>query len=101
MTMTTEAASRRLAASGALWNRSGLDLRSDETLVQLLDRGSIDDWRALYAMARGDTALAQRLGDLVATVPLPTVWFWRAALANLGVPPRYDQPPPYDDAGAA
>ena len=98
MTISAQAAHAQLAASGALWNRNKLDLQSDETLVQLLDRGSIDDWRALYALARQDTALAQHLGDLVATVPLPTVWFWRAALANLAVPPRYDEPP-LEDCG--
>lgn len=94
MTLSSDAARARLAASRALWNRSALDLGSEETLVQLLDRGDIDDWRALYALARSDAALARRLGRLVATVPLPTVWFWRAALASLGERVRYDEPPP-------
>jgi len=34
-----------LTHSPALWNRSHLDLRSDEILAQILDRGSMDDWR--------------------------------------------------------
>ena len=34
-----------LAHSRALWNRTHLDLRSDEILAQILDRGSMDDWR--------------------------------------------------------
>ena len=31
--------------SQALWNRSRLDLRSDEQLAQLLDRGELSAWR--------------------------------------------------------
>ena len=36
--------STRLAVSKAMWNRSRLDLRSDEQLAQLMDRGTLADW---------------------------------------------------------
>lgn len=49
-----------LARSRALWNRSHLDLRSDEILAQILDRGTLEDWRALYELARTDPALRTR-----------------------------------------
>ena len=39
-----------LARSRALWNRSALDLDSDEVLAQILDYGSLADWRALYVL---------------------------------------------------
>jgi hypothetical protein len=83
-----------LANSPALWNRSKLDLNSRETLVQLLDRGTLTDWRALYALAQQDRVLLGRLVDIVETVPLPTAWFWRAALASLGVAVDYERPLP-------
>jgi hypothetical protein len=88
----------RLARSGALWNRSGLQLASRETLAQLLDRGDLDDWRALYALARHDPDLRDRLAHLLEAVPLPTAWFWRAALASLGAAVDYDRPLPEDVA---
>ena len=40
--------------SRALWNRSQLALESDEVLAQLLDRGEVSTWRALYQLARTD-----------------------------------------------
>ena len=33
-----------ISSSRALWNRSGLDLASDEVLAQILDRGEIAAW---------------------------------------------------------
>lgn len=73
-----------LEASRALWNRTGLDLESDEVLAQLLDRGEMAAWRALYRLARADEPLRRRLRRVVHTVPLPLPRFWLAALASLG-----------------
>ena len=70
--------------SRALWNRNALDLRSDEILAQILDRGELDDWRELYRLAHGDAQLRARMGRLVVKVPLPLPHFWLAALASLG-----------------
>ena len=70
--------------SRALWNRSTLDLRSDEVLAQILDRGDMAEWRWLYGQARGDARLRQRIRTIVSTVPVPLPHFWLAALASLG-----------------
>ena len=78
--MTTAA----IDASQALWNRCGLDLDSDEVLAQILDRGEMTAWRALYRMARTDERLRARIKTVVLTVPLPLPRFWLAALASLG-----------------
>jgi len=83
-----------LEGSRALWNRSRLELRSDEQLAQIVDRGSMDDWRALYAVAKGDPALRGRIARLLVRVPLPLPHFWQAALANLGEPVDFDTPLP-------
>ena len=58
-----------LARSRALWNRDALDLRSDEVLAQLLDRGEMAAWRDLYRMARVDAELRARIHRIVLTVP--------------------------------
>lgn len=73
-----------LAHSRALWNRRALDLRSDEVLAQILDRGEMAAWRELYALARADAELRRRIGRVAVTVPLPLPHFWLAALASLG-----------------
>ena len=73
-----------LSRSRALWNWSSLDLTNDEQLAQILDRGTMDDWRALYQLARGDPELRGRLVKIIARVPLPLPRFWLAALAALG-----------------
>lgn len=78
--MSTEA----LESSRALWNRTALDLRSDEVLAQILDRGEIDAWRALYRLAQDDPELRARIKHIVLAVPLPLPHFWLAALASLG-----------------
>lgn len=75
-----------LETSRALWNRSGLDLDSDEALAQLLDRGEIAAWRALYREAKADARLRSRIHRIVLTVPLPLPRFWLAALESLGEP---------------
>lgn len=79
-----------LARSKALWNRSSLDLRSDETLAQILDRGSVEDFRALYGIAAGDAELRRRIHCIVLRVPLPMAHFWLAALESLGEVVDYD-----------
>ncbi len=75
-----------LAASPALWNRSGLDLRSDEVLAQLLDRGRVRDWRALYALAAESPELRRRITRLCQTVPIGFAHLFLAAMAGLGEP---------------
>jgi hypothetical protein len=75
-----------IETSRALWNRSGADLESDEVLAQLLDRGEVAAWRALYRMARTDAHLRARIKRIVLTVPVPLPHFWLAALASLGEP---------------
>jgi hypothetical protein len=71
-------------SSRALWNRTGLALESDEVLAQILDRGEVAAWRALYRLARADPGLRARITRIVLTVPLPLPRFWLAALAALG-----------------
>lgn len=55
-------------------------------LAQLLDRGEMAAWRALYRLARADPALRARIVHIVLTVPVPLPHFWLAALADLGEP---------------
>ena len=89
-----------LSSSRALWNRTRLDLRSDEILAQILDRGSLDDWRALFELARGDAQLRARIAGVIRRVPLPLPHFWLAALRALGDDVDVGQATPsYDDAG--
>jgi hypothetical protein len=73
-----------LRQSRALWNRTHLDLRSDEVLAQILDRGEMKAWRALFQLAKEDPALRSRIAHLARTVPLPLARFWLAALKSLG-----------------
>lgn len=87
--------------SRALWNRTTLDLSSDEVLAQLLDRGTMSDWRTLYRLATNDPALRGRVKRIVLTVPLPLPRFWLAALASLGEAVDWDAPVPdyYESTG--
>lgn len=66
------------------WNRTRLDLASDEVLAQVLDRGDLAAWRELYALAAQDERLRRRILAVVNHVPLPFPGFWRAAMASLG-----------------
>jgi hypothetical protein len=75
-----------LANSRALWNRTALDLESDEVLAQILDRGEMEAWRALYRLAKTDPNLRVRIKNIVLTVPIPMPRFWLAAIASLGEP---------------
>jgi hypothetical protein len=87
-----------LDRSRALWNRAGLDLRSDEVLAQLLDRGELDAWRELYARAAGDAALQARIHRLVLRGAVGFPHFWLAALASLGRAIDWSAPPaPYGE----
>jgi len=88
--------SNPLERSRALWNRRHLDLRSEETLAQILDRGSLDDWRELYRLAGQDAELRARLRRVVERVPLGYPYFWRVALRSLGEPVDLDAPVPED-----
>lgn len=89
-----------LATSRALWNRMKLELESDEVLAQILDQGSLDDWRELYGLAKTDVTMRRRLGAVLTRVPLPMPHFWMAALASLGECVDHDAPlPSYGDAG--
>lgn len=88
---------RALERSRALWNRSALDLESDEILAQILDRGEVHAWRAIYALAAADARLRRRIHRVIREVPLPLPRLWLAALAALGEPVDLGTPvPPYD-----
>jgi len=80
--MTSDALTR----SRALWNRNSLNLQSDEILAQILDRGEMSAWRALYELAREQAELRRRIARIVTTVPVPLPHFWLAALKSLGEP---------------
>lgn len=82
------------------WNRSHLDLRSDEMLAQILDRGDLAAWRELYALAGTDEALRRRIHGIVRTVPLPFPAFWLAALSSLGETIDWTLPLPPDGGPA-
>ena len=88
-----------LSRSRALWNRSSLDLRSDEVLAQLLDRGELEAWRALYRLAQGDADLRGRIARVVLSVPTPMPHLWLAALRTLGEPVDLAAPVPAYGAG--
>ncbi len=75
---------KELEGSRALWNRTRLDLQSDEILAQILDRGHMDDWRALYRLACKDAQLRDRILRVVLSVPVPLPHFWLAALRRAG-----------------
>ena len=73
-----------LSDSRALWNRNSLELDSDEVLAQILDRGDMKDWRALYLLCKSDPLIRARIHHVIRTVPLPLPHFWMAALRPLG-----------------
>jgi hypothetical protein len=90
--MTTDALERLVVG----WNRTRLDLASDEMLAQVLDRGDLAAWQELYALAGADPRLRLRLLALVRRVPLPYPAFWLAALASLGEDIDWATPLPTD-----
>ena len=79
------------------WNRSRLDLASDEVLAQILDRGDIEAWRELYRLASTDAPLRRRILGVIRRVPLPYPGFWLAALGSLGESIDWTVPVPRDD----
>jgi hypothetical protein len=89
-----------LERTRALWNRDRLDLRSDEVLAQILDRGELAAWRELYRIAREDSELRRRMKRIVLTVPVAMPRFWLAALAALGEHVDLGAEPPEDVGGA-
>ena len=78
------------------WNRTRLDLGSDEMLAQILDRGDLEAWRELYRLAVEDAQLRRRVMAVVRRVPLPYPSFWLAALQGLGEPVDWTAPLPRD-----
>jgi hypothetical protein len=90
--VTTSALERTVVG----WNRSRLDLRSDEVLAQVLDRGDLAAWKELYALAAADAALRARILAVVRRVPLPYPAFWLAALEGLGEAIDWTLPLPRD-----
>ena len=90
--MSTRALERTVVG----WNRTRMDLASDEVLAQVLDRGGLAAWRELYHLAAGDERLRRRILAVVQRVPLPYPAFWRAALASLGEPIDWTVPLPED-----
>jgi hypothetical protein len=79
------------------WNRSRLDLESDEVLAQILDRGDVAAWRELYELAAADAALRRRILGVIRRVAVPFPGFWLAALATLGESIDWSAPLPRDD----
>ena len=83
-----------LPASRALWNRLSQSIDSDEAIAQILDRGTMTDWRHLYRRTAGDARLRTRVRRIVLAVPLPLRRFWLAVLAALGEPVDLSSPVP-------
>jgi len=79
------------------WNRSRLDLRSDEVLAQILDRGDVAAWKELYSLAASDASLRRRILSVIRRAPLPYPAFWLAALASLGETIDWTVPLPRDE----
>jgi len=94
-----------LAKSRALWNRDGLNLDSDEVLAQILDRGSLEDWQALYALMTAPSPdakrLQQRVWSLLHEVEVGRPYFWIAALGSLGFPVDWSRRPRESDGQAS
>lgn len=87
-----------LDGSRALWNRARADLDSDEMLAQILDRGEIEAWRAVYRFASARTPsgadLRRRIVRIASEVPIGFPHLWLAAMRGLGetVDPYPDPP---------
>ncbi len=92
-----------LASSRAMWNRSRVDLESDEMLAQILDRGELEAWREIYRLASqpGEEAarLRRRIIDLCRAIPIAFPHLFLAAMGALGetLEPYPDVPEPLDD----
>lgn len=92
-----------LRRSLALWNRDRLELSSDETLAQILDRGEVAAWREIYRRAAAPTAegagLRRRIVRICRTVPVGFPHLFLAAMAHLGE--RFDPYPTVPPCDAA
>lgn len=86
--------STQLASSKAFWNRSSVDLRSDEQLAQLMDRGSVGDWAVLRDLAMADASLRTRMRKIVEGVEIGFPGFWLSLLASMGEPVDWSRPLP-------
>lgn len=86
--------STELTGSKAFWNRSLVDLRSDEQLAQLMDRGSLADWAILRDLALADATLRTRMREIVERVEIGFPGFWLALLAGMGEPVDWNRPLP-------
>jgi hypothetical protein len=92
-----------LESSRALWNRSRLDLSSDEVLAQLMDRGELAAWRELYRLAAGPgeeaADLRRRIVGICRRVPIGFPHLFLAAMGALGekIEPYPTVPEPMDD----
>jgi len=73
-----------------------VDLRSDEQLTQLMDRGALADWAELHSLAQTDSNLRQRMMRIVEHVELGFPGFWLALLASMGERVDWDRPLPKD-----
>ncbi len=86
--------STQLEGSKAFWNRSSVDLRSDEQLAQLMDRGSVSDWAVLRDLALADATLRTRMRHIVERVEIGFPGFWLALLAGMGEAVDWSRPLP-------
>ena len=66
--------------------REWASLLARVALAQILDRGEMDAWGALYRLAKNDPELRRRILGVVRTVPIALPRLWLAALASLGEP---------------
>jgi hypothetical protein len=90
--------STHFAGSKAFWNRSSVDLDSDEQLAQLMDRGSVADWAILRDLALSDAVLRARMRDIVERVEIGFPGFWLALLASMGEPVDWNKSLPRDQS---
>lgn len=79
-----------------MWNRSAVDLRSDEQLAQLMDRGTLTDWAELRNLANNDASLRARMRTIVETVEIGFPGYWLALLSSMGESVDWDRPLPRD-----
>ena len=93
-----------LRRSRALWNRDRLDLESDEVLAQLVDRGSLEDWKALHQLmsdgSAGAEGLCERVHRVLYRAPTGHPYFWLAALSRLGHSVDWEKEPAKDPGEA-
>jgi hypothetical protein len=69
-------------------------------LAQVLDRGDLEAWRELYAIAAAQPPMRARIRRVIRRVPIAYPAFWLAALAALGEPIDWSVPLPRDEGPA-